>query len=46
MSHRIRDDDRGDVCPVCAQVFDTQALLLTHLIEEHDRDALLEVIDP
>jgi hypothetical protein len=45
MSNGLRDDDRGGECPICRLAFLSQQALVQHLIDVHDRDALLGAID-
>jgi hypothetical protein len=45
MSNGLRDDDRGGECPICRLAFLSQQALVQHLIDVHDRDALLGAVD-
>jgi hypothetical protein len=45
MADGLRDDDRGGECPICRLAFLSQRALLPHLIDVHDRDALLGAVD-
>jgi hypothetical protein len=45
MADGLRDDDRGGECPICRLAFLSQRALLQHLIDVHDRDALLGAVD-
>ena len=40
----VREDDRGGACPVCGLGFLSQTALLQHLVDQHDREALLETL--
>jgi hypothetical protein len=40
----VREDDRGGACPVCGLGFLSQTALLQHLVDQHDRAALLETL--
>jgi hypothetical protein len=45
MVNGLRDDDRGGECPICRLAFLSQQALVQHLIDVHDRDALLGAVD-
>jgi hypothetical protein len=45
MADGLRDDDRGGECAICGLAFLSQHALVQHLIDVHDRDALLGAVD-
>jgi len=45
MANGLRDDDRGGECPICGLAFLSQQTLVQHMIDAHDRDALLGAVD-
>jgi hypothetical protein len=45
MANGLREDDRGGECPICALAFLSQQALVQHMIDAHDRDALLGAVD-
>jgi len=45
MADGLRDDDRGGNCAICGLAFLSQHALVQHLIDVHDRDALLGAVD-
>jgi hypothetical protein len=45
MADGLLDDDRGGDCPICRLTFLSQHALIQHLMDVHDRDALLGAVD-